>query len=86
MPLLSVGPFSPGRMTREVATEKFDEPWYSGEAVGTFVFTEQGSQTLLNQTILYESREAREIVLKSPMEGGVTLGYNRLEEILQSQL
>ena len=71
---------------RLVATEKFDEPWYPGEAVGTFVFTEQGSQTLLNQTILYESREARDVVLKSPMEGGVTIGYNRLDEILQSQL
>jgi len=71
---------------RVVATEKFDEPWYPGEAVGTLVFTEQGSQTLVNQSILYESREAREIVLKSPMEGGIAIGYNRLDEILKSQV
>jgi len=70
---------------RLVATEKFDQSWYPGEAVGTIVLTEQGSQTLLNQTIVYESRQARDVVLKSPMEGGVTAGYNRLDEILQSQ-
>jgi uncharacterized protein YndB with AHSA1/START domain len=70
---------------RLVATEKFDEPWYPGDAVGAVVLREQGSQTLLNQTIVYDSREARDMVLKSPMELGITAGYNRLDEILQSQ-
>src|SRR5712664_3175383 len=53
---------------RIVSTEKFDESWYPGGAVGTLVLVEQGGKTTLTQTVLYESREAREAVLKSPME------------------
>jgi uncharacterized protein YndB with AHSA1/START domain len=67
---------------RIVATEKFDQSWYPGEAVGTMVLTEQGGQTTLTQTMLYQSREARESVLKSGMESGVERSYERLEEIL----
>jgi uncharacterized protein YndB with AHSA1/START domain len=69
---------------RIVATEKFDESWYPGEAVGTIVLVEQGGKTALTQTVLYESSEAREAVLKSPMEQGVTAGYDRLAELLTS--
>ena len=69
---------------RLVATEKFDESWYPGDAVGTIVLAEQGGKTTLTQTVLYQSREAREAVLKSPMEQGVTAGYDRLEELLAS--
>jgi len=69
---------------RIVATEKFDEPWYPGEAVGTIVFQERDGQTTLTQTLLYESRAARDGVLKSPMEGGVAQSYNRLAELLAS--
>lgn len=53
---------------RIVATEKFDQSWYPGEAVGTIVLAEKSGKTTLTQTILYESREARDVVLKSPME------------------
>ena len=67
---------------RIVATEKFDQSWYPGEAVGTIELAEQNGQTTLTQTIVYESREARDIVLKSPMEQGMAMGYNRLEELL----
>jgi uncharacterized protein YndB with AHSA1/START domain len=69
----------PGRI---VATEKFEQSWYPGEAVGTIVLIEQAGKTTLTQTILYESREARDIVLKSPMEQGVTASYERLAELL----
>ena len=69
---------------RIVATEKFDESWYPGGAVVTFVISEQAGRTTVTQTILYDSREAREAVLKSPMESGVTAGFNRLEELLES--
>jgi uncharacterized protein YndB with AHSA1/START domain len=69
---------------RIVATEKFDESWYPGGAVVIFVLSEQGGQTTVIQTILYDSREAREAVLKSPMESGVTAGFNQLEELLES--
>jgi len=68
---------------RVVATEKFDQSWYPGEAVGTFVLVEQGGKTTLTQTILYESREARDGVLKSGMEKGVVASYDRLAKLLE---
>lgn len=67
---------------RIVATEKFDESWYPGEAVDTTVLSEEGGTTSVTLTVLYESREAREAVLKSPMEQGMAATYNRLEELL----
>ena len=72
------------RPERIVATEKFDESWYPGEAVGTVALVEQAGRTTLTQTVLYESREARDAVMKSPMESGVAAGYDRLEQLLSS--
>ncbi|HEY0557066.1 MAG TPA: SRPBCC family protein [Thermoanaerobaculia bacterium] len=69
---------------RVVATEKFDDSWYPGEALVTMALTEEAGRTTLTQTVLYESREALEGVLKSPMEGGVAYSYDRLEELLAS--
>lgn len=70
---------------RIVSSEKFDQSWYPGEAVGTVVLTEQGGKTTLTQTLLYESREARDAVLKSPMEQGVKASYDRLAELLAAE-
>ena len=67
---------------RIVATEKFDEAWYSGEAVVTNVLVEQGGRTTLMTTVLYDSREIRDGVLKSGMERGVAASYDRLAELL----
>jgi uncharacterized protein YndB with AHSA1/START domain len=69
---------------RVVATEKFDQSWYPGEAVDTLVLIEQGAKTTATQTILYESRDARDGVLKSDMEKGVGASYDRLAEMLAS--
>ena len=69
---------------RLVATERFDESWYPGEAVGTVELVEKAGRTTLTQTVLYESREARDGVMKSPMESGVAAGYDRLEQLLFS--
>ncbi|HST78827.1 MAG TPA: SRPBCC family protein [Verrucomicrobiae bacterium] len=69
---------------RIVTTERFDQPWYPGEAVGTVEFTEEGGKTTLTQTLLYESREARDGVLKSPMEHGLEAGYKALDGVLSS--
>ena len=69
---------------RLVATERFDQSWYPGEAVGTIVLVEQGGRTTLTQTLLYESRAARDVVLKSPMETGVAASYDRLAALLAS--
>ena len=68
---------------RIVATEKFDQSWYPGEALGTFVLIEQAGKTTLTETILYESREARDGVLKSGMEKGIVASYDRLAKLLE---
>jgi uncharacterized protein YndB with AHSA1/START domain len=65
-----------------VATERFDEAWYAGEALITYRLVEQGGKTTLTLTIRYESREARDGVLKTPMEKGVGMSYDRLEKLL----
>jgi uncharacterized protein YndB with AHSA1/START domain len=67
---------------RIVATEKFDEAWYPGEAIGTLVLVEKSGKTTVTQTMLYASQEARDGILKSGMEEGVKAGYDRLEELL----
>ena len=71
---------------RIVSTEKFDESWYPGEALGTTVLIEQGGKTTLTLTMLYQSREARDAVLKTGMDRGVAEGYDRLAELLASTL
>jgi uncharacterized protein YndB with AHSA1/START domain len=70
---------------RIVATEKFDQSWYSGEAVGMTRLVEQGGKTTLTQTMLYESKETRDGVLKSPMEEGVAASYDRLAELVAAE-
>lgn len=69
---------------RLVASEKFDDPWYEGEAVGTTVFVEQGGKTTVTTTVRYASREVRDAVLKSPMESGVAKSYDTLADLLAS--
>lgn len=69
---------------RLVTTEKFDDPWYAGESVGTIVLVEQDEKTTLTQTLRYESQEVRDAVLKSPMDEGMAYGYDKLEELLAS--
>lgn len=65
-----------------VATEKFDDPWYEGEAIDTTTFVEKDGKTTLTTTTLYASKEIRDNVLKSPMEHGVAASYDKLEELL----
>lgn len=67
-----------------VATERFDQAWYAGEAVDTTVFVEDGDVTRVTITVLYQSKEARDTASKSGMEHGMAAGYNRLEEMLSS--
>ena len=69
---------------RLVATEKFDQAWYPGESLNTLVLVEAGGRTTLTQTMRYESRAARDVVLKSGMEQGVIASYDRLDTVLAS--
>jgi uncharacterized protein YndB with AHSA1/START domain len=73
-----------GPPERIVVTEVFDEAWYPGEAVDTIVLVEQNGQTTLTQTILYNPRETRDAVLKSPAQTGMAASYDRLEKFLTS--
>ncbi len=67
---------------RIVHTEKFDNPWYAGEAVATSVLVEKSGKTTLTLTMIYDSREVRDSILKSGMEKGVAVSYDRLATIL----
>jgi uncharacterized protein YndB with AHSA1/START domain len=73
------------RPEKLVATEKFEDSWYPGEALDTTVFEERGTITKLRLTVLYESKEARDTASRSGMEHGMVAGYNRLEELLASR-
>ena len=70
---------------RIVATEKWDRPWYPGDATGTVTFTEEGGVTTLTQTLRYESQAVRDMVLGTMIEHAMALGYDRLAELLKSQ-
>jgi uncharacterized protein YndB with AHSA1/START domain len=70
------------RPDRIVCTEQFDNPWYAGEAISTLTLEEKDGVTTLTNTMLYVSKEARDTVLQSPMESGLSLSYDRLEELL----
>jgi len=67
---------------RIVATEQFDDPWYPGGAVGTVTFVEHGGKTTLAMSVEYDSKASRDAVLKTPMESGVSAGFDKLAEIL----
>lgn len=67
---------------RLVVTQLFDQDWTGGEAISTLVLTERNGRTTLTNTLRYSSTEARDAVLKSPMEHGVAAGYDRLDGIL----
>jgi uncharacterized protein YndB with AHSA1/START domain len=73
------------RPDRLVHTEKFDTAWYPGESLITSVLAEKAGKTTLTATMLYESREARDTVLKSGMEGGVAASYARLEALVAAK-
>ena len=59
-------------------------PWYAGEALDTVVLVEQGGRTTVTTTVLYESQEVRDAVLKSGMERGIAESYDKLAEHLAS--
>lgn len=74
------------RPARIVATEKFDDAWYPGEAVNTTTFDETNGVTSVRLVVRYESTEARDTASRSGMERGMIAGYNRLEELLVSEV
>jgi len=69
---------------RIVSTGSFDEPWYPGNEVSTLTFVEEGGRTTLTHSVVYDSPEARDMVIKSPMDQGVGAGYDNLAALLSS--
>jgi len=70
---------------RLVNTQLFDEDWTGGEAVGTLVLTEENGRTTLTNTVQYATPEARAGALKTPMEQGMAMTYDRLERVLAAK-
>jgi uncharacterized protein YndB with AHSA1/START domain len=63
-------------------TEKFDEAWYPGVGVNELTLEEREGRTLMTFTSRYESKEARDMALKSGMDEGMSAAYDHLERML----
>ena len=70
---------------RMVTVERFDQAWYAGEGIGTLTLVEEGATTTLTLSLLYESKEVRDAVLKSPMKDGIGAGFDELDGVLASE-
>ena len=68
---------APGRL---VYTEIF-EPYPDVESVVTQLLTEESGKTRITVTSLYPSLEVRDMVLKTGMEKGAALSYDRLDDV-----
>ena len=69
---------------RLVSTERYDQQWYEGEAVGTVELTEANGRTTLVMTLRYASKAVRDAVLQSPAASGMESGFTVLDELLAS--
>jgi len=66
---------------RVVFTEIF-EPFPDVESVVTAVLTEEHGKTRLTATVVYPSREVRDMVIGSGMARGAAISYDRLEDVV----
>ncbi|MBI4716846.1 MAG: SRPBCC family protein [Planctomycetes bacterium] len=73
---------------RATRTETFDFGCESqaGEQLATIAYTEHAGRTTVTMTVVFPSKEARDGCLASGMEQGVSAGYDRMAELLASQL
>jgi len=70
---------------RLVFTQIYDvEPFADKEVLVTIVLTEQDGNTLMTETLSFDSIENRDGMLQSGMEGGATESLGRLNEHLQT--
>lgn len=65
---------------RVVFTETY-APFPDAESVVTVELTDENGKTRFTITSVYPSREVRDMVLKTGMERGAALSYDRLEEV-----
>lgn len=67
---------------RIVSTESFDQAWYEGGCLGTVSLVERDGKTTLTIRLRYDSQAVRDAVLKSPMEQGMSAGFDTLARVL----
>ena len=66
---------------RVVHTESWGAEW--PETLNTLTFAEKDGKTTASLTVLYPSKEARDAALKTGMEDGVAVSFDRLEGLLR---
>jgi uncharacterized protein YndB with AHSA1/START domain len=67
--------------SRIVNTEAWED-WDAGETLVTTMLVEKGGKTTLTSRMLFPSREVRDTILKSGLEGSVGPVYDKLAEVL----
>jgi uncharacterized protein YndB with AHSA1/START domain len=67
---------------RLVSTQSWGGDW--PETLNTLVFTEEDGLTVMTQTILYPSQEARDAALATGMQQGMDAGFSRLDAYLET--
>ena len=72
------------RPNRIVHTESMDG--VTGEALCTTTFEGSGPQTQLTLTMLFESQEARDVALESGMTEGMSMSYDRMQDLIGKQV
>jgi uncharacterized protein YndB with AHSA1/START domain len=65
---------------RSIHMESYDD--YPGESQVTAVLVEEFGKTMLTVTVLYPSKEVRDLVIQSGMEHGAAESYDKLAELL----
>jgi uncharacterized protein YndB with AHSA1/START domain len=68
---------------RLVHTESMDGT--PGEALCTLTFTESAGRTAFAMTMLFDSREARDGALESGMTEGMSISYDRMQELIDEK-
>ena len=68
------------RPERIVSTERWGPEW--PETVNTVQLVEAAGRTTITITVLYPSKEARDMALQTGMKEGMNQGFTRLDELL----
>jgi uncharacterized protein YndB with AHSA1/START domain len=66
---------------RVVSTEIFEGAPGSGAAVNTVTFDERGGRTTVTVVMQLPSKEVRDMIIESGMEGGMQEGMDLLEQV-----
>jgi uncharacterized protein YndB with AHSA1/START domain len=67
---------------RLVSSQSWGGDW--PETLNTLVFEEDGERTVVTQTILYPSLDARDAAIATGMQKGMDSGFDRLDAYLRT--